>query len=105
MFAAPDPRCLAGLNNRTNIAAGCDCSTVGHGKIALPIVHRDSVALQPPFALFMSLIHTCELNRLSSFEYLTELLRHAGELNQKPSAWLPWNYRDNLARFTAPSTA
>src|SRR4051812_40331092 len=30
MFATPDPRCSAGLNNRTNIAAGCGCGTVGH---------------------------------------------------------------------------
>ncbi len=28
--------------------------------------------------LFMSLIHTCELNGVNSFDYLTELLQHAG---------------------------
>jgi transposase len=39
--------------------------------------------------LFMSLIHTCELNGVSSFDYLTELLRHAEELKQNPSAWMP----------------
>jgi len=27
--------------------------------------------------LFMSLIHTCELNEVNAFDYLTELLRHA----------------------------
>jgi hypothetical protein len=26
--------------------------------------------------LFMSLIHTCELNKVNPFDYLTELLRH-----------------------------
>lgn len=51
--------------------------------------------------LFMSLIHTCELNGANPFDYLTELLRHADELRQKPSAWLPWNYRANLSTFTA----
>jgi transposase len=30
--------------------------------------------------LFMSLIHTCELNGANPFDYLTELQRHAGEL-------------------------
>ena len=30
--------------------------------------------------LFMSLIHTCELCGANSFDYLTELQRHAGEL-------------------------
>ena len=55
--------------------------------------------------LFMSLIHTCELNGANPFEYLTELLRHPNELKQKPSEWLPWNYRQNLACFTTPTAA
>lgn len=49
--------------------------------------------------LFMSLIHTCELNEVNAFDYLTELLRHPEELNQNPSEWMPWNYRDTLARL------
>lgn len=32
--------------------------------------------------LFMSLIHTCELNSVNPFDYLIELQRHAGELKQ-----------------------
>jgi len=39
--------------------------------------------------LFMSLIHTCELNHANPFDYLTELQRHAEELKQNPSAWMP----------------
>ena len=35
--------------------------------------------------LFMSLIHSCELNGVNPFDYLTELLRHAEELKQNPS--------------------
>jgi hypothetical protein len=46
--------------------------------------------------LFMSLIHTCELNDANPFDYLTELQRHAEEMKQNPAAWMPWNYRDNL---------
>src|ERR1700730_16259411 len=38
--------------------------------------------------LFMSLIHTCELNGANSFDYLTELQRHAEELNRNPSVWM-----------------
>jgi hypothetical protein len=49
--------------------------------------------------LFMSLIHTCELNGANPFDYLTELQRHAEELKQDPSEWMPWNYRDTLARL------
>src|SRR5450432_4510478 len=48
--------------------------------------------------LFMSLIHTCELNEVNAFDYLTELLRHPEELKQNPSEWMPWIYRDTLAR-------
>jgi transposase len=49
--------------------------------------------------LFMSLIHTCELNGVNPFDYLTELQRHAEELKQNPSEWMPWNYRETLARL------
>lgn len=49
--------------------------------------------------LFMSLIHTCELNGVNSFGYLTELQKHAAEVNQKPAAWMPWNYGENLTPF------
>ena len=51
--------------------------------------------------LFMSLIHTCELNRVNPFDYLTELQRHAEELKRTPSEWMPWNYRETLARTGA----
>ena len=52
--------------------------------------------------LFMSLIHTCELNGVNPFDYLTELQRHAEELKQSPSEWMPWNYRETLARLARP---
>jgi hypothetical protein len=55
--------------------------------------------------LFMSLIHTCELNSVNPFDYLTELLCHAQALKQKPSEWMPWNYRETLPRLTAPAAA
>jgi transposase len=55
--------------------------------------------------LFMSLIHTCELNGVNAFDYLTELLRHAEELKQNPSEWMPWNYRETLARWVMSAAA
>jgi len=39
--------------------------------------------------LFMSLIYTCELNGVNAFDYLTALQRHAEELKQNPSEWMP----------------
>jgi transposase len=46
--------------------------------------------------LFMSLIHTSELNDANPFHYLTELQKHSTELAQNPAAWMPWNYHETL---------
>ena len=46
----------------------------------------------------MSLIYTCELNGVASPGYLVALRKHAGEVAEKPAAWMPWNYRDAMAR-------
>jgi transposase len=55
--------------------------------------------------LFMSLIHTCELNEANPFDYLTELQRHTRELEANPSEWMPWNYRETLARLATSAAA
>jgi len=47
--------------------------------------------------LYMSLIHTCELNGANPVSYLTELLRHADELALQPADWMPWNFQMTLA--------
>jgi hypothetical protein len=55
--------------------------------------------------LFISLIHTCELNGVNPFDYLTELQRHSEELKRCPSESMPRNYRDTLARLATPVVA
>jgi len=55
--------------------------------------------------LFMSLIHTCELNKVNPFDYLTESLRHEAELKARPAEWMPWNYRQTLQRIARPAAA
>ena len=50
--------------------------------------------------VFMSLIHTCELNRVNAFDYLTALIRHADQVATHPADWLPWNYRQSPADLT-----
>lgn len=47
--------------------------------------------------LFMSLIHTCELWGANSFDYLTELQKHAPEVAAEPGKWMPWSYRETLS--------
>jgi transposase len=47
----------------------------------------------------MSLIHSCELSGSNPFDYLTELQKHPADLASNPSAWMPWNYSETLARM------
>jgi transposase len=51
--------------------------------------------------MFMSLIHTCELNKINSFNYLTEIHKHAKAVALSPADWLPWNYQETLDQSQA----
>ena len=42
--------------------------------------------------LYMSLIHTCILNGVNPFDYLTALEKNQAHLRQAPEKWMPWNY-------------
>jgi hypothetical protein len=42
--------------------------------------------------LYMSLIHTAELNGVAAFPWLVALMRHAADVAREPAAWFPWNY-------------
>ncbi len=46
--------------------------------------------------LFMSLIHTCQLAGVNPLDYLTYLLKNAGELEKSPEHYMPWNYNQSL---------
>ena len=50
--------------------------------------------------LFMSLIHTCTLNHVNPFHYLTTLQKHSSEVFKNPKGWLPWNYQQTVASLT-----
>lgn len=52
--------------------------------------------------LFMSLIHTAELNDVPPFEYLVALLRNPTEAAAAPANWMPWNYSRASAQGPAP---
>jgi hypothetical protein len=47
--------------------------------------------------LFMSLIHTCQLNGVNALDYLQTLTAHSSRLADDPQQWLPWTYRDTAA--------
>ena len=48
--------------------------------------------------IYMSLIHTCALCRVNPIEYLQALQIHAQDVQASAALWLPWNYREQLAR-------
>lgn len=52
--------------------------------------------------IFMSLIYTAEQCRANPFDYLTELQKHADEVERSPQDWMPWNYRETLAALAEP---
>jgi len=47
--------------------------------------------------MFMSLIHTCELNKVNAFDYLTQLQKNAAAVVLSPGNWMPWNYQQTIA--------
>jgi len=44
----------------------------------------------------MSLIHTCELNRVNPFDYLMALQQHAAAVAKAPEMWLPRNLQQTI---------
>ena len=48
--------------------------------------------------IYMSLIHSCELSDVNPFAYLQALQSHAQDVLKTPALWMPWNYREQLAR-------
>ena len=68
------------------------------------ILHRKNALFYRTLAgahvgdVFMSLIHTAEINDIAPFEYLVALQRHAAEIAANPSAWMPWNYQTTVAK-------
>lgn len=47
--------------------------------------------------VFMSLIHSAELNQVNPFDYLVSLQRYHALVEENPEEWMPWNYADTLA--------
>jgi hypothetical protein len=52
--------------------------------------------------LFMSLIHTAELNGVPSFPYLLAMLKNPEGVKANPGAWMPWNYQQQGESLPLP---
>ena len=51
--------------------------------------------------MWMTVIHTAELNNVLVFPYLVALLRHRKAVAAAPADWMPWNYQRTLAALEA----
>lgn len=51
--------------------------------------------------IYMSLIHTCELNGANALDYLNQLQLNASDVAEHPQRWMPWNYGENVAAADA----
>ena len=47
--------------------------------------------------LFMSIIHTCNLNNVNPLDYLVILQKYCSDVLKNPHLWLPWNYKSMAA--------
>jgi transposase len=71
------------------------------------ILHRKNALFYRTLAgahvgdVFMSLIHTAELNHIAPFEYLVALQRNAAVVAANAADWMPWNYQVTLAHRNA----
>jgi hypothetical protein len=43
--------------------------------------------------ILMSIIATCDLNGVESYQYLVDVIRHSKEVKANPVDWLPWIYK------------
>jgi len=85
---------VAGAPLDNNICERALKKAIMHRKNSLFYKTRNGAAVGD---LYMSLIHTCELNGTNPFDYLNELRRNADQVAAAPALWLPWNYQEQLA--------
>ena len=52
--------------------------------------------------VFMSLIHSAELNKVNPFDYLVALQRYHVLVEENPEEWMPWNYAATLEGLGLP---
>lgn len=84
---------VAGAPLDNNICERALKKAILHRKNALFFKTKHGAAVGD---LYLSLIHTCELNGGNPFDYLAALQRHAAAVAAAPGEWMPWNYRGRL---------
>ena len=53
----------------------------------------------------MTLIQTCQENKVNAFQYLTALLRNFEAVKIAPGDWMPWTFLATIDRLSAAPAA
>ena len=88
----------AGAPLDNNVAERALKKSILHRKNSLFYRSKNGAAVGD---LFMSLIYTCELNKVNPFEYLNAIQRNASSVEAEPDKWLPWNYSTAIEKNAA----
>ena len=80
---------------------------VGERALKLAILHRKNGLFYkteegPRIGdIYMSLIHTAEMNDVTPFDYLVALQRNHCLAEENPEEWMPWSYQATLKGLEA----
>jgi len=55
--------------------------------------------------LLLSLIETCQLNKINPYHYLVAVQTHERDVEENPSLWFPWNYHERIESLTPQEEA
>ena len=89
---------VAGAPLDNNICERAIKKAILHRKNALFYKTRNGARVGD---IWMSLIHTAELNGANVYKYLVAILRHPQQVSDAPDEWMPWNYEAALAKIEA----
>lgn len=53
--------------------------------------------------IYLSLIATCQLNKVNPHHYLTAIQEHSEKLRASPQDWMPWSYKKSLENAREPA--
>jgi hypothetical protein len=80
---------------RTGVYTSGIVGISGNQKIALLFKTENGTLVAD---IFMTIIHTCELNKVNPFDYMVTIAENFEAAAASPMNWLPWNYQQNLNR-------
>lgn len=77
-------------------------------KLRLPVLNRKNFLFFKTTMgalvgnIIMSVIKTCDANKINSFEYMVAISENGDEVKKNPEKWLPWNYTAQLSGLSHP---